>query len=149
MNLSERIDSDLTNSIKQKEETKKLVLRSVKSAIKNTEIDTGKSPLSDEEITNVIAKEVKKRKEAIEAFTQAAKPDLAADEKAELDILTVYLPEQMSEEEVRSIIKAHLTQNPATVSQMGQVMGALSSTLRGKADMGVVSKIVKEELGSA
>lgn len=145
--MLERIDSDLLEAQKNKEETKRDILRLVKSALKNAEIEKG-SELTEEEASGVLAKEVKKRKESILAYEQANRPELVAAEQAEIDIIQAYLPELMSEDDVRGVIIAYLAANPTNMTQLGQAMGALSGQLKGKADMGLVSKILRESIQS-
>lgn len=145
--MLERIDSDLLEAQKNKEETKRDILRLVKSALKNAEIEKG-SELTEEEASTVLAKEVKKRKESILAYEQANRPELVAAEQAEIDIIQAYLPELMSEDDVRGVITAYLAANPTNMAQLGQAMGALSGQLKGKADMGLVSKILRESIQS-
>ncbi len=141
----EKIDSDLLEAQKNKEELKRDILRLVKSALKNAEIEKG-SALNEEEASAVLAKEVKKRKESIAAYEQANRPELVASEQAEIDIIQAYLPELMSEDDVRTAVASYLAANPTTAAQMGQAMGALSGQLKGQADMGLVSKILRESL---
>lgn len=143
--MLERIDADLIEAQKNKEELKRDILRLVKSALKNTTIEKG-SDLTDEEVIAVLNREVKKRKESIAAYEQANRPELVAAEQAEIDIIQVYLPELMSEDDIRTAVAAYLATNPTTPDKTGQAMGAMSGQLKGKADMGLVSKILRESL---
>lgn len=146
MSLLETITSDLLQAAKNNEPLVRDTLRGVKSAIKNAEIAKGHT-LSDEEIVDVLAKEVKQRKESIDSFTSGGRPELAEKEQAEIDILTKYLPEQMGEDEVRTIVDEVLAATGATTKQdMGKVMGALMPRVKGKADMSLVSRLVAERL---
>ena len=146
MSLLERIDADLTEALKQKEETKKTVLRMLKSSLKNAVIEKNQAKLTDEEEFQVIAREIKRRKESIEAYTTANKPDLAKTEQEELEILSAYMPAQMSEDEIRQKVTDILSSGSFTLATMGQAMGKVSAELKGKADMSVVSRIVREQL---
>ena len=143
MSLLETVNQDLTAAMKTGENLRRDVLRMLKSSLKNLEIELGKE-LTDEDVTNIIGREVKKRKESITAYEQAGKPDLAKDEQAELDILQAYLPTQMEEAEIRQFVTDYLAKNPTDQSQVGQAMGRLSAELKGKADLGFVSKILRE-----
>ncbi len=146
MTLLVTIDQDLLRAAKNNEPSVRDTLRGLKSAIKNSEIAKG-HVLSDEEIIDVLAKEVKQRNESIAAFTTGGRPELAEKEQAEIDILKKYLPEQMDEDEVRALVDQTIAEVGATtIQEMGKVMGALTSKLKGKADMGLVSRLVAEKL---
>jgi uncharacterized protein YqeY len=144
MSLRQRIEDDLLTATKSKDEVKRDVLRGLKSALKNYEIDV-RAELTDADVEKVIAKEAKNRKESIEAYTQANKPELAASEQDELKILQGYLPEQLSEAEIEPIIDQVIAEMGA--ADKGKVMGRLSQQLKGRADMGVVARIVNQKLG--
>ena len=105
------------------------------------------SKLVDEEIINIISTEIKKRKEAAELYEKGDRKELANKEKKELVILQKYLPEQISEEEIKKLAKEAIAKTGATSQKdMGKVMGALSPQIKGKADGSLVSQIVKELL---
>lgn len=146
MNLTSQIEADLTEALREKNEVKKTVLRSLKSALKNASIEKNQAVLSEEEELQVIAREIKRRKEAIAAYETANKPELMADEQAELEILSVYLPAQLNEDEIRREVQEVLNSGSYSLSTMGQAMGAVSQKLKGKADMSAVSQIVRDEL---
>lgn len=146
MNLTSQIEADLTEALREKNEVKKTVLRSLKSALKNASIEKNQAVLSEEEELQVIAREIKRRKEAIAAYESANKPELMADEQAELEILSVYLPAQLNEDEIRREVQEVLNSGSYSLSAMGQAMGAVSQKLKGKADMSAVSQIVRDEL---
>lgn len=146
MNLTSQIEADLTEALREKNEVKKTVLRSLKSALKNASIEKNQAALSEEEELQVIAREIKRRKEAIAAYETANKPELMADEQAELEILSVYLPAQLNEDEIRREVQEVLNSGSYSLSAMGQAMGAVSQKLKGKADMSAVSQIVRDEL---
>jgi uncharacterized protein YqeY len=108
----------------------------------------GEAKLSDDQTVEVLMKAAKQRKESIEQFEEGDREDLADNEKKELEIIEAYLPEMMSEEEVRKVVKQKIDQLGASGMQdMGKVMGPMMGQLKGKADGSLVSKIVKEELG--
>lgn len=146
MALLERIDLDLTGALRNKEETKKTVLRMLKSSLRNASIEKNQQALSDEEELQIVAREIKRRKEAIEAYTSADKPELAASEQEELEILSAYMPEQMDEMAITAEIQQLLAGGDFTLANMGQAMGKVSASLKGKADMSLVARILKEEL---
>lgn len=145
MALIEQIETELTTAIKSGENFTRDTLRLLKSSLKNAEIEAGKA-LDDEQVVSIIQKEVKKRVEAETLFNQAGKPDLAKSEAAEADLFKKYLPAQMDEADITAVITEYLGTNPTEISQMGTAMGALSSKLKGQADMGLVSKILREQI---
>ncbi|MBU2036649.1 GatB/YqeY domain-containing protein [Patescibacteria group bacterium] len=163
MTLKEKINQDFKDAFKAKEELKVSVLRLLNSSLKNKEtekrtklVKTGQqdeavlvkdSQLLDEEVLAVIGAEAKRRKDSIEQYKTGGRPELAAQEEAELAILTVYLPEQMGEEEIRKIVQESITESGAVgVVDLGKIMKVLMPRVKGKADGGMVNKIVKEEL---
>jgi len=148
MNLKEKIQNDFERAFKGKEEIKISVLKLLRSEIHNTEIARRKE-LNDEEIIDVVSREIKKRKDAIELYERGGRPELAEKEGAEMKILTTYLPEQISEEQVLDLVKKAIEQVGATnIREMGKVMAVLMPQIKGRADNSLVSNIVKEMLGS-
>ena len=161
--LKQQLQKDLNESLKSGDQLKRLVLGMLMTAVKNKELvkrqqlsksvsDASElekqSQLTDEEILETIASEVKKRKEAIEQFKTGGREELAQKEKSEMDILIAYLPEQMSEEDIHTEIQKTITElNASSVKDMGKVIGAVMAKLKGRADGGLVSKIAKELLG--
>jgi uncharacterized protein YqeY len=143
--LLEQIDTDLKTAMKEKNETALSALRNLRSAIKNVEIDKGQ-PLSDEDVVAVVAKKVKQHKDSIESFTTGGRPELAANEVAQMQILQKYLPAQMSEEELTMIIKEVIASSNATASDFGKVMKEVVVKVKGQADGSAISKIVKDNL---
>jgi uncharacterized protein YqeY len=150
MAIKDQIMADLKQAMKDKEQDKLRVLRSLKSKLLEREISErkgGEGELSDEQTIEVLMKAAKQRKESIEQFEKGDRSDLADAEKEELEIINSYLPKMLSEEEVRDIAKEKIEEMGAEdMSDMGQVMGALMQELKGKAEGSVVSKVVKEEL---
>ena len=109
----------------------------------------GEATLSDEQALQVLTKAAKQRKESIDQFQKGGREDLVENEEKELAIIEAYLPEMMSEDDVRAIVKGKITAMGASGPQdMGKVMGSLMGQLRGKADGSLISKLVKEELGA-
>lgn len=145
-NLKTTILEDLKNAMKSGDKRSVSVLRMLNSEIKNKEIEKGRI-LSDDLIVGVITSQAKKRKDSITAYKEGGREDLAEQEEKELDILKKYLPEQMNEEEIKKEVKKAVKElNGSGASDIGKVMGFLTTKLKGKADNSVVSKIAKEEL---
>jgi uncharacterized protein YqeY len=141
--MLDKIEADLLEAMKGGDELKRDTLRLLKSALKNAEIEKG-GKLSEDDAIATVQKEVKRRREAVESYRAAGRSEQASQEERESEILAAYLPSQMSEDEIRSQIKDYLASNPATVGEVGKTMGQLSSHFKGKADLGLVAKIVRE-----
>jgi uncharacterized protein len=149
MALTEKINSDLKEAMKNKEAEKLSVLRMLNAAWQNEAIALGKKEtgLSDEEAVKVIKKEVKKRKDSVEQFIAGNRPELAAGEQKEAEILSAYLPAEMSEEELKKIVAEVISEmGEVAPSQFGLVMKNVMAKTSGKADGGMVSRVVKEVL---
>ena len=160
--LKEKLQKELNDALRSGDQLKRSVLSLLLTAIKNRELAKRQqlskaiteiaelekqSQAADDEVLEVIASETKKRREAIEQFKTGGREDLAQKEKLEMDILAAYLPEQASEEEVRAEIqKAIADLNAQGPKDIGKVIGAAMVKLKGRADGGMVSKIVKELL---
>jgi len=145
MSLKEKIQEDLKVSLKAGDQVRSLTLRMLLAAMVNKEKE-GKE-ITEEQLQDVVSIEAKKRREAEEAFLKGGRPELAEKEKAELEVLLVYLPEQLTEEQVRILVKEAIQKTGAAGQKdMGKVMGELAPQMKGKADGAVVSKIVKESL---
>ena len=144
--LLDQIQSDLKQSQLSRDETKVSTLRLLLSEIKNSEIAKG-GELSDEDIVSVVQKEVKKRREASVAFRSGGREDSAVKEEAEAKILESYLPTQLSSEELTKIVETTINEVGATsVSDMGKVIGLVMNKVKGSADGGSVSALVKGKL---
>ena len=123
-------------------------LRMLLAEIKRYQIDE-KTEATNEVVLTIINKMVKQRKDSIEQFTKGGRDDLASKEKDQLEVIKQYLPEQLSEDKIREIVQAAVNSTQASSMQdMGKVMGAIKSELQGKADMGLVSQIVKSSLSN-
>jgi uncharacterized protein YqeY len=150
MSLKEKLLEDLKTAMKAKDSDKTRVLRSIKAKILEKEISErkdGESTLSDEQIVEVLMKAAKQRKESIDQFKDGGRDDLVEKEEMELALIENYLPEMMSEDDVRKAVKDQIEQtNASTMADMGKVMGALMGKLKGKAEGSLISRIVKEEL---
>ena len=166
--LKDKIKADFKEAFKAKDQVKLSVLKMVNSEIGNAEINKraklikeGKtenvevlSALNDEEVLQVVSREVKKRKDSIEAFEKAGRMELAEKEKAELAVLMAYMPEQLPEEKIRELAKKAVEQSGAKGEKetcpperrIGKVMAILAPQVKGKADGALVNKIVRELL---
>ena len=148
MNLNDRIMNDLKEAMKNKDSFKLGVIRMVKGAIQLEKINK-KRDLTDEEVIDVISKQIKLRKDSINEFTKAGRTDLVETTEKEVEILNEYMPEQLSMEEVNKIIEeAFAKVNPTSQKGMGLIMKEVTPKVKGKADMGEVSKIIKEKLSN-
>jgi uncharacterized protein YqeY len=148
MSLKEKLQSDLTESMRNRDEIRSSTLRMILTAIKNEEV-SGKEArdLSDAELITVLSRESKKRREAAEAFDQAGAKDRADTERAEGVIIAEYLPKQLSEAEVKDLIASAIKETGAnSPAQMGLVMKSLQPKIAGKADGALVSSLVKAAL---
>lgn len=145
--LKEKINNDTKKALKEKDELALLVLRGVSSEIHNKEIEKRGEKLTEEDVLSVLMSEVKKRKDAIEEFAKGGRNDLVEKEKKELEILKKYMPEQMSEEQIKEEVKKFIEEVGAVGPQdTGKVMAGLMPKLKGKAEGRAVSKIVGELL---
>ena len=146
--LKATVQSDLTDAIRQRDPVRSGTLRLALTAITNEEVSgTEARELTDAEVLKVLAKEAKKRKEAATAYTDAARPELADREEAELLVLEAYLPAQLSDDELTTIVAAAIEQTGATgMQQLGQVMKAAQGVVAGRADGGRVAAVVKAAL---
>lgn len=146
--MKNKIMTDLKNAMKNQNKDLLNVIRMVKGAIQLEEINL-KRELSDEETTTVISKQIKMRKETILELEKSDRIDLIEKAKKEIELLNRYMPEQMTEEEITNIINNVIEEvNPTSANDTGKIMGKLSPLLKGKADMNLVNKIVKEKLSN-
>jgi uncharacterized protein YqeY len=148
MALKEKLQSDLTASMRARDELRSGTIRMVLTAIKNEEV-SGKEAreLSDGEVITVLSREAKKRREAAEAYEQAGAKDRAANEKAEGVIIAEYLPAQLGEAEIKDLIAAAIAETGAAgPQQIGLVMKSIQPKIAGRADGGLVSSLVKAAL---
>ena len=146
MSLKEQLTADMKEAMKNKEKERLAVIRMVRGAIRQQEID-GQKELGEEDVIEVISKEVKMRRDSIEEFQKGGREDLVEKTQAEIDVLLPYLPAQLSEDEVRELVKAAVEQTgAATPKDMGKVMGVLMPKVKGRADGKMVNTIVKSFL---
>lgn len=144
--MFEKVTKDLTEAMKNKDAFRLSVLRMLKSALKNEEINK-KSPLTNDEVLAIIKKQVKTRKDSMNEYASYNRMDLADSLQKEIDILNAYLPEELSDEELEKVITETITKlNADSVKQMGLVIKTISSEYGARCDMAKVSKIVKEKL---
>ena len=148
MSLKEKLQSDLTQSMRERNELRSSTIRMILTSIRNEEV-AGKEAreLSDAEIITVLSREAKKRREAAEAFDAAKATERANSERAEGAVIAEYLPQQLSEAEIKILISGAIQETGATSpAQMGIVMKALQPKIAGRAEGGVVSSLVKSQL---
>ncbi len=144
--MRERILNDLKEAMKAQDKEKLSVIRMLKGSMQMEELNK-KHELTDEEVINVVTKEIKSRRDSIKEFEKGNRNDLIEKTAAEIDILKAYLPEQLSEEEVLQIInEAFDIVKPESPRDMGKIMKEVSPKLKGRYDMGKVSSIIKEKL---
>ena len=147
MSLRNKIPEDLKNALRNKNQVELSVLRMLQSAIRNKEIEKNKAELTDEEVIQVVAGEIKKRRESIEGCLKGQRQDLVDRENAELDVLMKYMPRQMTEDEIREEARKAIRESEAkTLKEIGKVMKIIMPRIKGKADGALVNKVVKEEL---
>jgi uncharacterized protein len=149
--LKATVQRDLTSAIRDRDQVRSGTLRLALTAITTEEVSgTQARELTDDEVLKVLAKEAKKRKEAAVAYTGAGRPELAAKEEAELMVLETYLPAQLSDEELETIVGAAIEQTGATsMQQIGQVMKAAQGVVAGRADGGRVAAAVRTALSTS
>ncbi len=146
--MKERILIDLKNAMKNQNKDLLNVVRMVKGAIQLEEISK-KRELTDEEVVAVISKQIKTRKETISDLEKSGRTELIKQTEKEISILEKYMPAMMSEEEINKVIEEVFNEvNPTSAADTGKVMGKISPLLKGKADMSLVNKLVKERLNN-
>ncbi|MGI8436592.1 MAG: GatB/YqeY domain-containing protein [Chthoniobacterales bacterium] len=151
MTIAESIDADLKEAMRARDAGKLNVLRMLKAAMKNVAIEKGgaATALDEAETTQVIRKQVKQRQDSIEQFEKGGRPELAAKEKDEIGILSTYLPQAMSAEELSAAVKEAIAEAGATSrAQMGAVMKILQTKIAGRADGKTLSQEVQKQLGA-
>jgi len=147
MTLQEQIEKDFLVAYKAKEEVRVAVLRMLKTAAKNRQVELMR-PLADEEVLEVIARQVKQRQESIDQFRQAGRDEMADREQAEMVCLQGYLPTQLTPEETSAAVDAAIAETgAASAKEMGKVMQAVMARHKGVIDGKVVSELVRQRLG--
>jgi hypothetical protein len=145
----QQLQEELKQSMLAKDAVKTSVLRMIISAIGYAEINKGGAgyEASEEDVMAVIQKEAKQHRDSIEQFKNAGRNELVEKEEVELALLSKYIPEQMGEDEIRKLVTAAIAKSgAASIADMGKVMGVLMPDVKGKADGGLVSRVVKEQL---
>ena len=146
MTLSERINNDLKEAMKSKDSFRLSVIRMVKGAMQLAKPNP-RDELTDDDVITVISKQIKMRNDSIKEFEAAGRSDLVEQNKKEIEILNTYMPKQLSEEELTEIIdKVFEEVKPTSQKDMGLIMKNISPLVKGKADMSLVNKLVKERL---
>ena len=150
MEIVDKIDKSLTEALKNKDQDRTLTLRSIISQKKQKEIEKrtqDKKNITDEDMILILNKMVKQRRESIELYKQGGRQDLVDKETKELKIIQEYLPEQLSEEEIKKICEQAINNLKATsLKDMGKVMGTIKSKYKGSVDLSIAGKILKDKL---
>ncbi|SDY30819.1 hypothetical protein SAMN05192546_101276 [Tindallia californiensis] len=148
MSLKDLLAEDLKTAMKNKELTRKNVITMIRSSVKQIEVDERKD-LLDDDVIQIIVKQIKQRKDALESFRNGGRNDLVEQTEAEISILETYLPEPLSEEELHLIIQKAIDETGAqSMKDMGSVMSIVKKETQGKADGKVVSQLVRQKLQS-
>lgn len=146
MSIKDQLMADLKDAMKQKQGLRKSVITMLRAAVKQIEVDQRKE-LTDEEVIDVIVTQVKQKRSVIDEFLKGDREDLAEEAKEEIAVLEKYLPEQLSEEELKTIISDVISETGASsMKDMGKVMGIVNPKVKGRADGKTVSQIVKSFL---
>ncbi len=146
MSLADRIKDDMKVAMRERDKDRLTTIRLVLAAMKQQEVDTRKE-LTEADVLAILDKMVKQRKDSIDQFTKAGRDELAAKEQAEIEVIQVYLPQQLTEEEILELVADAISSTGAeSMRDMGKVMGILKPKLQGRADMGQVSGLIKSKL---
>ncbi|MBC7122926.1 MAG: GatB/YqeY domain-containing protein [Pseudothermotoga sp.] len=149
MDLKAKLNQDLKEALKAKDEVKLRTVRMLLAAIKNFEVEK-MGPATDEEIFQIMSKEIKKRQEAIEMYEKGGRQDLAQAERQEIEVIQSYMPKQLSEEEIKEIAKKVISElNLKGPKDVGVAMKAIMPQVKGRADGKLVNKIVSELLSGS
>jgi uncharacterized protein YqeY len=144
--IVDKIKKDLVEALKSKDKVKLTLLRYLKSALKNAEIDAGKT-LSEQEEIKILQSQIKQRQQALDLYKKGGRDDLAKHEQEEIDIISQYLPKQLSEEEITEEVKKAISElNAQSMKDMGKVMKYLKEKLGARADGKLLSGIVRSQL---
>lgn len=147
MSLLERLNNDMKQAMKNKEKDKLSVIRMIKATMQNEAIKLGKQELSEEEELTVLSREMKQRKDSLHEFDKAGRSDLVEKLQQEISVVEIYMPKQLSEEEIADIVKQAIVDVDATSkADMGKVMSAIMPKVKGKADGSLVNKLVQQHL---
>lgn len=148
MNLVEQLDKDMIEAMKNHEKERLIVIREIKAGMKQANIDQ-KKEINDELLIEVVSRGIKTRRESIKEFEKGNRNDLVEKTQNEIDVLSKYLPEQLSAEEIIKIIDEVFAEvKPVSNKDMGKIMGVITPKVKGKADMGLVSTLIRNKLNS-
>jgi uncharacterized protein YqeY len=148
MSLKNQITEDMKSAMKAGEKDRLKVVRLIMAAIKQVEVDT-RTELDDAGVLGVLEKMVKQRRDSVEQFEKGAREDLAAIERAEIEVIQAYLPAQLSADEIAALVDEVIAATGAeSIRDMGKVMGQIKAKAAGRADMGAVGAAVKERLNA-
>lgn len=146
MTLKQKLQEDLKTSMKNKDTLRKSVITLIRSSIKQVEVDK-RIELNDDDVTDIISKQLKQRNDSLEQFLDAGREDLVEETRSEIEVLKEYLPQQLSEEELNEIVKQTISEVGATsMKDMGKIMSVIKPKTKGRADGKLINKLVKENL---
>ncbi|WP_276355990.1 GatB/YqeY domain-containing protein [Cohnella caldifontis] len=146
MNLADRLNEDMKQAMKTGDKFRLSTIRLVRASIKNQEIEL-RRPLQDDELVQVVSRELKQRRDSLQDFQQAGRDDLVAQVSAEIEIISQYLPKQLTEEEIKEIVLQTIQETGASSkADMGKLMGALMPKVKGRADGKLVNQLVQQYL---
>ncbi|KMY54800.1 MULTISPECIES: GatB/YqeY domain-containing protein [Bacillaceae] len=147
MSLLERLNDDIKQAMKNKEKEKLTVIRMLKASLQNEAIKVGSEGLTEDQELAVLSREVKQRKDSLHEFEKAGRADLVSKIQTELTYVNSYMPEQLSDEELEAIVQETIAEvNASSKADIGKVMGALMPKIKGRADGGLVNKLVQQKL---
>ncbi|ASF39951.1 hypothetical protein CEH05_12720 [Halobacillus halophilus] len=147
MTITENLTQDMKTAMKARDKEKLSTIRMARASLQNEAIKLGKDSLTEEEELTVLTREVKQRKDSLHEFKEAGREDLVEGLKREIEILQVYMPEQLSDEELKQVVQETIQEVGATSkSDMGKVMSAVMPKVKGKADGSKVNKLVLQQL---
>ena len=146
MSLKEKLQEDLKSSMKNKDTVRKSVVTLIRASIKQYEVDN-RVELDDEGIIDIISKQLKQRRDALDEFAKANREDLISETESEIKVLKEYLPQQLSEEELNEIVKLTISEVGATsMKDMGKIMSVIRPKVKGRADGKLINELVKANL---
>lgn len=146
MTLKQKLQEDLKTSMKNKDTLRKSVITLIRSSIKQVEVDK-RIELNDDDIIDIISKQLKQRNDSLEQFLDAGREDLVEETRSEIEVLKEYLPQQLSEEELNEIAKQTISEVGATsMKDMGKIMSVIKPKTKDRADGKLINKLVKENL---
>lgn len=149
MSVYDKLLSDMKDAMKARDKVRLGVIRGIKAQVMNAKVADGNHDLTEDQINNIIMKEIKQQKESLEEFQKADRKDLAEEQEAKLKIAEEYAPKQLSEAEVEKIVQETISQVGAeSMADFGKVMGAIMPKVKGQADGSVINKLVKQQLQS-